>query len=176
MTFEQYKQGLKEVAKNNDELDIKLYNANVNDECDFKVSVGDLISNMQNIFKNTTCKVGATITLSPGFSNNKLGETLFGVVSVAITYDSQDFYKPIVEEYARFKVDHNTQLTDGSNLKMNTYIQRDYGRVRLHLMPDTNINDLIVKLDLTEKYMTYPAFLKALLKCNIIENEQALTK
>ena len=44
-------------------------------------------------------------------------------------------------------------------------------------MPDTDINDLIVTLDLRQEYMVYPVFVKALLKCNIIENqEQTLTK
>ena len=175
MTFEEYKKGLKEVAKNNDEFDIKLYNANVNDKCDFKVSIGDLVDNMQNVSKSQKAKAGATIKLSPNIYNGKCN-TLMGVVTIGITYDVPNSYKPVVEEYARFMVDHNTQLTDGSNLKMNTYIQRDYGRVRLHLMPDTDINDIIVKLDLTEQYMTYPLFVKALLKCNIIEAEQTLTK
>ena len=75
-----------------------------------------------------------------------------------------------VEELAKFRVDHNTELVDGTTLKDNTYIKNDYGRTRIHLMPETNVNDIIVKLDLTEQYMVYPIFLKALLNCNIIEN------
>ncbi|MBQ8522882.1 MAG: hypothetical protein IJ458_04435 [Clostridia bacterium] len=176
MTFEQYKQGLKEVAKNKSELDIKLYNANVADKCDFKVSVGDLVANIEKVRNTKKSKVGATIRLSPGFVNNKLGETLIGIVTIINTYDTPDLYKPIVEELAKFRVDHNAELTDGTNLKMNTYIQKDYGRVSLHLMPDTDINNLIVKLDLTQEYMNYPVVLKALLNCNIIENEQSFTK
>ena len=42
MTFEEYKQGFKDVAKNNDEFDIKLYNSKVSQDCDFKVRVGEL--------------------------------------------------------------------------------------------------------------------------------------
>ena len=177
MTFDEYKQGLQQVAKNNSELDIKLYNAKVSKDCDFKVSVGELIDNISKVYNAKNASVGATIRLTPSFMGAKLGESLMGVLTIGITYNSADLSKPLVEELAKFKVDNNTPLTDGTMLRENTYIQNDYGRVRIHLMPDTNINDLIVKLDLTNEYMVYPVFLKALLKCNIIENqEQTLSK
>ena len=177
MTFEEYKQGLKEVAKNHNDLDIKLYNSKVNKDCNFKVNIGDLIANIEKVHKVKDASVGAIITLSPGFTNNPTGESFIGVVIVGITYNSPDLRKPVVEELAKFRVDHNTPLTDGTTLRENTYIHKDYGRVRLRLMPETNVNDLIVKLDLTNEYMMYPVFVKALLKCNIIENqEQTFTK
>jgi hypothetical protein len=176
MTFEEYKQGLKEISKSHNDVNIRLYNAKVNKDCDFKVSIGDLIANIEKVHKVKDVSVGATINLSSGFNNSPTGESFIGVVTVGITYKSPDLSKPVVEELAKFRVDHNSQLTDGTTLKDNTYIQKDYGRVRLHLMPDTNINDLIVTLDLKQEYMFYPVFVKALLKCNIIENEQSFTK
>ncbi|MFQ6724353.1 MAG: hypothetical protein ACLRFE_03370 [Clostridia bacterium] len=176
MNFEEYKQGLKDVAQSNNEKKIAIYNASVARKCDFKVNVGELIANIENVNKIKDSNVGATITLSPGFDNNQLGKSLIGTLTVAITYNSPELSKSVVEEMAKFRVDHNTELANGTNLKQNTYIQSDYGRTSLRLMPDTNINDLIVKLDLNAEYMTYPVILKALLKCNIIENEQILTK
>jgi len=177
MTFEEYKQGFKDVAKNNDEFDIKLYNSKVSQDCDFKVRVGELVENIKKVYHAKDFEVGATIRLSPGFDNNKISGSLIGVVTVGVTHNSAELSKPVVEEFAKFKVDHDAQFVDGSSLSENVNIQKDYGRVRINLMPDTDINDLIVTLDLRQEYMVYPVFVKALLKCNIIESqEQTLTK
>ena len=178
MTFEQYKQGLKkELAKDNSSLTIVLYNNKVNKKCNFKVRVGDLVANIEKINQMKDSSVGASVRLSNGFSSDKLGKNFIGALTVAITHNVPDLYKPVVEELAKFRIDHNTELVDGTTLKDNTYIKNDYGRTRIHLMPETNVNDIIVKLDLNEQYMVYPIFLKALLKCDIIDqDEQILNK
>lgn len=178
MTFEQYKQGVKkELAKNDSALTIVLYNNKVNKNCEFKVRVGDLVANIEKINQMKDSIVGATVRLSKGCFGDALGKNFMGALTVAITHNALNLHKPIVEELAKFRVDHNTELVDGTTLKDNTYIKNDYGRTRIHLMPETKVNDIIVKLDLTEQYMTYPIFLKALLNCDIIDQkEQTLNK
>jgi hypothetical protein len=96
MTFEQYKQGLKEVARTGGEAEIKAYNANVNSECNFKVRVGDLVDNIQKIHPSKRSITSATIRLSTGFDNSKIGEEMIGRLTVATTYNSEDLYKEVV--------------------------------------------------------------------------------
>ena len=179
MTFEEYKQGLKEViAKSNiDEIAIKLYNSKVSKECNFKVAVKDLVKQIalaQNVDEKD---VSASIKLIPWFVNPKTQTNLMGVVSVGTTFISSQTNKPMVEELARFMVGDNTKFADGSTLRDNTRLRDDYGKDKPELINGINLNDIIVDIDLTAEYMMYPVFVKALLKCDIIETqEQEFTK
>ena len=172
MTFEEYKQGLKDVAKKHDDLDVRLYNINVKEQCDFKVHVAELVKRIEQVSNLTNASVGTSIRLSPRFSYGRVNEALIGEVIIGITYNQPNTHKPVVEQLAKFVVDENTMFVDGSTLKDNTYIQRDYGRIKLRLMPNVDINNLIVGIDTCQEYMYYPVFLKALFRCNIIENNE----
>lgn len=178
MKFEQYKQGLKDVItkSNKDETAIKLYNSKVSKECNFKVAVKDLVKQIalaQNVDEKD---VSASIKLIPWFVNPKTKAKLMGVVSVGTTFISSQTNKPVFEELARFMVGDKTEFVDGSTLRDNTMIINDYGKNKPELVAGTNIEDIIVNIDLTAEYMLYPTFVKALLKCDVVEDEKILTK
>ena len=176
MTFEQYKQGLKDIINNgNNTIDRKHYNKKAQEECDFSINLGVLGSALKRNSRFGSAEIEFSTILSPMFNNQGKINKLTGVAIINMVYNIQND-KRVVEEWARFSINENTKLTNGSTLRDNVYVQNNYGRVRLHLMPDTEVKDLIVKLDLTDEYMNYPAFVKALLSCNVIENDETFTK
>ena len=175
MQFEQYLKGLKQYKLN--ELDAKLYNIKASKECNFKVKLKDLADNIAIANNIKRENVNASIYLNPYFSRQNIDTSLIGIISVGITYNNSSNSSSVVEELAKFGVYAKTKLENGSILKDNIICRSDYGRVKIELLPGVDFEDLIVDIDLTEEYMTYPSFVKALLKCNIIENqEQTLNK
>lgn len=176
MTFEQYKKGLVEIIKksNHDRCAVEMYNSRVSKQCNFSVNVADLmekivmVSNMQNF------EVEAIPQLTPDYMNDK--KPFAGVLKIQNKYNLPHTNKPVISEIARFPLYTTTQFTDGTILRDNAYVQKDYGRASLKFLPGVRVQDIIVKLDLNANYMLDPYFVKALFKCNIIEDEQTLTK
>lgn len=169
MTFEEYINGLKQVSSN--EIQVQLYNQEVRSLCDFKVNLGELLINLAESSKVSPDKAKGEIKIVDWYADRKTREGILGVVSANILYPHPNGgNKPLVETFAKFKVDDKTKFKDGSTLRENTYYYDYYGHRTLKLLPQVDLNDIIVQLDLTGVYMTYPRFLNALIKCNIIEN------
>ena len=175
MTFEQYTKGLKQISSN--ELKVKLYNQTVKTECDFKVNLGELLTNLAESSNVAFDRAKSEIKIIDWYANRQTREGILGVVSANILYPHPNGGdKPLVETFAKFRVDDKTKFKDGSTLLDNTYYYDDYGHRIVKLLPQVNLNDIIVPIDLSAEYMTYPRFLNALTKCNIIEESQTLTK
>jgi len=169
MTFEEYINGLKQVSSN--ELQVKLYNQKVKSQCDFKVNLGELLSNLAESSKVAPDQAKGGIKIVDWYANRQTREGILGVVSASILYPHPNGgNKPLVETFAKFRVDDKTRFSDGTTLRDNTYYHDDYGRREVKLLPQTHLDDIIVPIDLAEVYMTYPRFLNALIKCNIIED------
>ena len=172
MTFKEYINGLNVLPKLN-EFSIKLYNKRVSSECNFKVNLSELLTYLAEETKVTRDNAVAEIKLVDWFADRQARKDFLGVVSANILHPHPDGGdKPLVETYARFRVDDNTKFADGSTLRDNTYYHDDYGRRTLKMLPESDLENIIVPIDVTQEYMVYPCFFKALLKCNIIESEQ----
>lgn len=172
MTFKEYINGLKELPRLN-EFQIKLYNKRVSSICYFNVNLGELLNNLAEASQVTRDNARVEINFIDWFADKENRKNFLGVISAEILYPHPDGgNKPLVETIARFRVDDKTKFADGSTLRDNTYYHDDYGRRTLKMLPDSNLENIIVPLDVTQNYMLYPRFLKAILKCDIIENNQ----
>ena len=176
MTFQEYKQGLKQALEHTKDYDlsIKKYNEDVSKYCDFKVRLGDLVSNIEKSDNMRNAEVQTILQLNPYIINSTELKDFRGLIIIQTQYRVSQVFMPVIEKLAKFGLFPNTQLTDGSMLKDNVQLSSKKGVVELELCPEIDVNDLIVDIDLTNDYMLYPAFVKALFKCNIIEPNQPL--
>ena len=177
MTFEEYKQGLKQAVKQAKDYDLGAtwYNEQVKPRCNFKVRLGDLVDNISQLNNVPNSKVETVIQLNPYIVNTNTLRSFVGMVTVQIKYNADGTSSPVVEQLAKFGLFPNTRLNNGSILQHNVVLSNKQGAVRLNLNPETDINDLILDIDLTNDYMLYPLFVKALFNCDIIEPKQHLT-
>ncbi len=171
MTYEEYKQGLKNLQVRS-YLDIRHYNQQVTKECDFKVELQQLLDNLAKEKNTSQDKVKAYINLVDWFADRKTRRGFLGIIDIDIELYNDKYGKPVIEKMGKFRADDNTKFTDGSTLYQNTYYYSDYGRNELRLLPDTDLGKIIIPIEVDQEYMEYPIFVKALFKCDIIENEQ----
>ena len=178
MTFEEYKQGLTKAVKqaNDYEFGASWYNRQVDSRCNFKVRLGDLVDNINKLNDVTNSKVEIITQLNPYVVNSTKLKDFRGIVTIQIKYDVAGTSLPVVEQLAKFGLFPNTRLNNGSILQHNVKLNNNQGLVRLNLSPEISVDDLIVDIDLTNDYMLYPLFVKALFKCDIIEPKQNLVK
>ncbi len=176
MTFEEYKQGLKQAVKQAKDYEIGAteYNAKVDKYCNFKVELGDIVDNIEKLNNVPNSTVETVIQLNPYIANSTTLKDFVGLVTVQIKYNVDGTSAPVVEQLAQFGLFPNTRLKDGSILQHNVKLSNKQGLVRLGLCPEVDANDLIVDIDLTNDYMLYPLFVKALFNCDIIEPKQHL--
>ena len=177
MPFEEYKQGLIKAVKQFNDYDMGAtwYNAQVSSRCNFKVRLGDLVKNIDKLNNVPNSKVETVIQLNPYIVNSNTLQSFVGMLTVQIKYEVADSSTPVIEKLAKFGLFPNTRLNNGSILQHNVKLNNNQGVVRLNLNPETDINDLILDIDLTNEYMLYPLFVKALFNCDIIEPKQHLT-
>ena len=174
MTFDEYKQGFKKLDKRST-LSIESYNQKVASDCDFKVELGELVDRLAKTHRVSRDRFKTNINLVDWFADKQRRKDFSGVVSINLVHGKDN--RQIVETIAKFRVDDNTKFNDDTTLRENTYYDDDYSGRKLRILPIIDLEDIIVTIDLKQEYMNYPAFLKALFKCNVIETqEQVLNK
>lgn len=171
MTFKEYIKGLKELPEFN-AFYIRLYNKRVSSLCNFSVNLGQLMNNLAKASGVDRDSTKTEIKFVDWFADKKQRKDFLAVISASVVVPTTDNNQSKVDEtIARFRTDDNTQFTDGTTLRENTYYNDDYGRRTLKLLPECDLDKIIVPIDVTQEYMLYPRFLKALLKSDVIEQQ-----
>ena len=166
MTIKEYFTGVKNLSPLN-KFNLRIYNARVAEYCNFKVRLGELLDNLATTTKQSREDIEQSLILTLDKDNNPSG-----VVSVKCNFSDEHNTS---KRGLGFYLDADTTFVDGTTLSDNIEIVKPKrGKPEVKLLPNTDIHNIMVKVDVSKWYMINEQFVEAILKSNIVEGKPSM--